>query len=532
MGAPIPYDLRQSPHLRLLPRILLLAVAALLAASAPASADDVIYTTTSNGGSFATIDPATGAATILGPTGHSDVYAAAVDTDGTVWTIVDGYTTATIATVNKTTGAATPAASEIGTPMVTLEIAGDGTMYGIGYTDQKLYQINKSTGVGTAVGPATGINQAMDAAFDCDGNLWATVYGNMWTVNTTTGLATAKPAVTGVAGGSAAIMGLMVDSSCRMLATTYANPGTLYSLDPVTGAATLIGSTGLVNPHGGGIRTFVPDTDAPSTTDDLPVTFGNIAPTVTLNAYDAGSGVAHIYCEIGVDPAAPTTSSHVYDASDKPRLAHGEKIRYFAVDKRGNAEHEHVSTPAKVDTVAPTTGDDVPLAAPQAPVAVTLTAIDGPDTPGGSAGVAAIHYEIGADPAEPTTASPRYDAAAKPVLKNGEKIRYFAVDAAGNTEAGKTSRPVPAPPVVTTKTSNRQVTINLRSAYNGHKVRKVRATIDGRYAKATRTRRGYKLVVDMRGHDCTPAKVKLQVALKNAPAFTIKRTFKTCTPGR
>jgi hypothetical protein len=335
-------------------------------------------------------------------------------------------------------------------------------------------------------------------------------------------------------------MGLMVDSSCRMLATTYANPGSLYSLDPATGAATLIGSTGLVLPHGGSIRTFVPDRDAPSTTDDVPVTFRNTAPAVTLDASDAGSGVARIYCEIGLDPAAPTTSSHVYDANDKPKLAHGEKIRYFAVDKRGNAEYEHVSAPAKVDTVAPTTGDDVPAAAQQAPVAVTLTATDGPDTPAGSAGVASIHYEAGADPAEPTTASPRYDAAAKPVLKNGEKIRYFAVDAAGNAEAGKTSRalqvqeqaPAPAPPVVTTKTSNRQVTINLRSSYNGHKVRAVRATIDGRDATATRTSRGYKLLVDMRGHDCTPVKVKLKVALKNARALKIKRTFKTCTPGR
>jgi hypothetical protein len=517
-------------------RILLFVFATLLALAAPAaraSADDLIYTTTDNGTAMATIDPATGTGTVLGPLGHSNAFAAAIDTDGTLWTIVDGYTTARIATVNKTTGQATPAPSQIGTAMITLEIAGDGTMYGIGYSDQRLYRIDKTTGVGTPVGPATGISVTMDTAFDCDGRLWATVNGDLWTVDTTTGVATAKPSITGISGGASMVMGLMVDSSCRMLATTFANPGELYALNTTTGAATLVGSTGLNLPHGGSIRTFVPDTDAPSTTDDVPASFGNTAPTVTLNASDgAGSGVARIYCEIGVDPQAPTTSSHVYDPSNKPKLAHGEKIRYFAVDQRGNAEPEHTSAAAKVDTLAPATADDVPAAAQQTPVTVTLSAADGPTTPGDFAGVAAIHYEIGANPATPTTASPRYDAAKKPVLQNGEKIRYFAVDAAGNAEAVKTSRSAQVTAVVVTKVSQRKLTINLRARYNGRAVRAVHATIDGRKAKTARTRRGHTLLVDMRGHDCTPVKVQIKVALKGARAFTIKRTFKTCTPGR
>ncbi len=524
------------------PKILLFVFATLLAVTAPAaraSANDVIYTTTDNGISFATIDPSTGTGAVLGPTGYSNVYAAALDTDGTLWTIVNGYTTAQIATVDTTTGAATPRPSQIGTPMITLEIAGDGTMYGIGFTDQKLYEIDKTTGVGTPVGPATGINQAMDMAYDCDGNLWATANGAVWAVDTTTGTVTAKPAITGVSGSAAMVMGLMVDSSCQMLATTYDNPGKLYKLNPATGAATLVGSTGLVQPHGGSIRTFVPDTQAPTTSDDVPVKFVNTSPTVTLTASDgAGSGVARIYCEIGVDPPAPTTASPVYDANNKPKLAHGAKIRYFAVDQRGNAEHEHTSAPAKVDTLAPTTTDNVPAAGQQSPVTVTLSATDSPATAGDSAGVEAIYYETGTNPAVPTTASRRYDAANKPILKHDEKISYFAVDAAGNAESAKSSRPVQVqvqPPVKVqppVRTSQRQVTIHLRSRYNGHAVRAVRATIDGRKAKAKRTRRGYRLHVDMRGHDCTPVKVKIKIALKGARAFSIKRTFKTCTPGR
>ncbi len=42
----------------------------------------------------------------------------------------------------------------------------------------------------------------------------------------------------------------------------------------------------------------------------------------------------------------------------------------------------------------------------------------------------------------PTTASAVYDPQSKPLLTNGEKISYFSVDAIGNAEAPKTSRPV------------------------------------------------------------------------------------------
>jgi hypothetical protein len=509
-------------------------LATLLALTAPAAralASDVIYTTADNGTSIATVDPSTGTGAVLGPTGYSNVFAAALDTDGTLWTIVDGFTTAQIATVDKTTGHATPAPNPIGTPMITLEVGADGTLYGIGYSDQRLYRIDKATGVGTPVGPATGIATAMDTAFDCDGHLWVTANGQVWTVDTTTGAATAKPSITGVSGGPAMVMGLMFDSSCRMLATTYMNPGDLYAIDPATGAATLIGTTGLNMPHGGSIRTFVPDTQAPTTTDDVQATFRNAPQHVTLTASDGtGSGVARIYCTIGTDPPAPTTASQVYDPEHKPTLAHGEKIRYFAVDQRGNAEPEHSSAAAKVDTQAPTTTDDVPAGVRQLPVAVTLSATDSPTTQGDFSGVAAIHYEIGSNPADPSTASPRYDPANKPILKNGEKIRYFAVDAAGNAETAKTSSAAQVQAPAVTKTSRRKVTIHLRSRYNRHAVRSVRATIDGRKAKVARAGRGYRVVVDMRGHACTPVKVRIKIALAGAPKFTLRRTFTTCAP--
>src|SRR5262249_2591233 len=157
--------------------------------------------------------------------------------------------------------------------------------------------------------------------------------------------------------------------------------------------------------------------------------------------------------------------------------ANGEKIRYFAVDQNGNAETPKTSPAAKVDTVAPATTDNVPAAAQTGPVTVTLSATDD------ASGVAAIHYEAAANPAAPTAASPVYAPAHKPVLGNGEKIRYFAVDNVGNAEAVKTSR-------AAARISVRLFTVHLAARHAGHAVRSVSATIDGAKAKVARTRKG------------------------------------------
>ena len=506
-----------------LPLLLLTTLLALAVPAARASADDVIYTTADNGTSLASIDPVTGAGNVVGSFGYSDTFGLATDTDGTLWTIVNDTSAGDqIARVDKATGQATPAPGAIGSPMYAFDIAGDGTIYGLGMSDDTLYRIDRTTGVGTPVGGPSGLSSAMDLAFGCDGTLWGTAMGDLYTIDTTTGVATMQVSMNGF-GGATNVMGIMFDSACHMLATTYSSPGSLYSIDTDTGAGTLVGTTGLNAPHGGSIRAFVQDHQAPATTDDVPTTFKNTKPTVTLSASDgAGSGVAHIYCTIGANPPAPTTSSTVYDPAHKPTLANGEKIRYFAVDQRGNAETENSSPAAKVDTVAPSSTDDVPAAVQQGPVTVTLNATDD------AAGVAAIHYEAGASPAAPTASSPVYDPARKPTLNNGEKIRYFAVDAAGNAESAKTSRAVQ----IATPVSVRLFTIHVGARYKGHAVREVSATLDGRNAKVAHTRKGYKLVVDLRGHSCTPAKVRIEVKLAHARAVTLRRTFLTCTPGK
>jgi antitoxin (DNA-binding transcriptional repressor) of toxin-antitoxin stability system len=313
-----------------------LMVGAAGASAAPAP-PDVIYTTATDGTTFATLDSLTGAGTLLGSTGRAQGWAVAMDTDGTMWTTINGFGAAQIATVDKVTGQATPVGSPLGTWMIALEIAPDGTMYGIGYSDRRLYRINKATGAGTLIGADTGIAATMDLAFDCAGRLWATAMGNMWTVDPATGIAVARPSITGVTQGAASVMGLMVDRSCRMYVTTYTSPSSMYELDPATGSATLIGVTGLARPHGGSAGLVV-DTQAPATTDDVPATAAAARVTVSLSATDNGSGVDKTYYTLGAAPAAPSTASTPYDPANKPALNVGEKLRYFSVDVAGNAE--------------------------------------------------------------------------------------------------------------------------------------------------------------------------------------------------
>jgi Ca2+-binding RTX toxin-like protein len=182
------------------------------------------------------------------------------------------------------------------------------------------------------------------------------------------------------------------------------------------------------------------DQTAPVTTDDVPAGPQPGAVTVTLTAGDgvAGSGVAKTFYTTGVAPADPTAASAVYDPANKPVLGNGEEIKYFSVDEVGNVESVKTSGRADVDSVAPVTSDDVPSGFVAHPWAVMLTAADGI----GGSGVAKTFYTTGVAPADPTTASAVYDPAHKPVLTNGQEIKYFSVDLAGNAEAIRISAAV------------------------------------------------------------------------------------------
>ena len=82
------------------------------------------------------------------------------------------------------------------------------------------------------------------------------------------------------------------------------------------------------------------------------------------------------------------------------------------------------------DIDAPATTDNVPGGFVNHAVTVTLTAADT-----GGSGVAQTHYTT--DGTAPTTASPTYDAGSKPVLTNGQRIKYFSVDDFGQRRSGQ-----------------------------------------------------------------------------------------------
>jgi hypothetical protein len=198
------------------------------------------------------------------------------------------------------------------------------------------------------------------------------------------------------------------------------------------------------------------DAAAPATTDDVPAGWENGPVTVTLAAGDAASGVAATY--FTTDGSTPTTGSATYDAGNKPTLSNGGSIKYFSVDVAGNAESVRTSAVAKVDQTAPSTSDDVPATWQNGPRAVHLDASDS------GSGVSDTYYTTGSGPATPTTSSPEYDPANPPTLQDGEKISYFSVDGAGNSETVKTSPALKvdsADPTVTSDFSNTWVNHDL-----------------------------------------------------------------------
>jgi hypothetical protein len=215
-----------------------------------------IWSTGGDGTEMATIDRATGLGSTIGPQGFTQGWAAAFDLDGTLYTLVNGFSaSAILGTVNQTTGAVTLIGNGVGASMISLEFSAAGVLYGIGYSDGILYQINKTTGVGTAIGTGTGISLNMDLAFNSAGTLLATVGDQLWTVNTTTGTSTLLGTVTNVCPGGQ-IMAIMFDANDVLYATTYAtaDASCLLVINLATMSATTVGLTGLHLPHGGDIR--------------------------------------------------------------------------------------------------------------------------------------------------------------------------------------------------------------------------------------------------------------------------------------
>ena len=153
-----------------------------------------------------------------------------------------------------------------------------------------------------------------------------------------------------------------------------------------------------------------------------------------------GAGAPDYTASAGVDQTSGAYSTSgpytkTSDSSSNSTLPDGTyAARADQSDASLNIGHSSATPTFTIDTQDPSTGDDVPTSFVNHDVTVTLTRSDG-----SGSGVDKTYYTTGANPADPTTASSVYDPNSKPVLQNGEKIKYFSTDKAGNAEAVQTS---------------------------------------------------------------------------------------------
>jgi hypothetical protein len=162
------------------------------------------------------------------------------------------------------------------------------------------------------------------------------------------------------------------------------------------------------------------DTAAPTTTDDAPSGWqAASSATVTLSASDATSGVAATQYKL--DDATGWSSGTSVAVSGEG--AH--TIKYRSVDAAGNTE-ETESCTVKLDTVAPTTGDDAPSGWQKSSSAtVHLTAGDA------TSGVATTDYSTDGGATWTMGSS-------LTVSTEGETtVRYRSTDEAGNVETAR-----------------------------------------------------------------------------------------------
>ena len=274
-----------------------------------------------------------------------------------------------------------------------------------------------------------------------------------WTVDTTSPVVniTSGPAANAFSATASPSFGFTATDTnldtvqCKLDTGSYANCTTPYAPGSLAdGSHTIvIQATDKAGNQASAARTWSVDTTPPTTTDNAPTGFWKQAVTVTLSPGDGtGSGVAST--TYSVDNGATHTGTSVVIAAPSNHTNDGvHTIRYFSTDNVGNTESTN-SVTVSIDTTAPSTTSDSPLAGPPTsppvfPVpstrnqAVTLTPTDaGADvTP-----PASTTYSVDGGAPETGTA-----VTLSPTIADGwHTITYHSVDNAnpsGNVEATK-----------------------------------------------------------------------------------------------
>jgi hypothetical protein len=201
------------------------------------------------------LDTVTGLGSVIGPFGAEGVFAGAFSPAGTFYTVINTYSSGTaLATVDLTTGHATPYAPVANKGIDMLQFDHAGTLYAS--EGASLYRMDVGTGALTNIGGfGPGVGSMMDLAVDSHGTMYGVASGTLggnsqfYSINTATGAATLLFAVS-----EPCIMGLAFDSADKLYGTNYCTGNSpLYSIDLAGHSISMVGMSGVGNLHGGDI---------------------------------------------------------------------------------------------------------------------------------------------------------------------------------------------------------------------------------------------------------------------------------------
>jgi hypothetical protein len=236
-----------------------LAAGLLLLLAGAAEADPVLYGgngfSNVNTGALVTINQTTGAGTLVGnPAGPNALRGIAFSSPTQLFGVELSGGRGTLVQINPDTGALISTIGPITSGGVQINMGslsfqpGTGVLYGIRENDGVglgglLYTINTTTGVATLVGN-TGAGAGGGIAFAPDGTLYQTSYHHNFDF---TALNTLDPA-TGAVLTSVPLTTYFPGLAIRPDGTIFASRGAftdlIFTIDPTTGAATLVGNTG------------------------------------------------------------------------------------------------------------------------------------------------------------------------------------------------------------------------------------------------------------------------------------------------
>ncbi len=222
-----------------------------------AESPGLLYGTAGAGNQLVAFNLKAGTVRVIGETGYPlSVALTFCRPWGMPYTVINFSSPANqLATLNLSTGAATPVGSPLGKTLgiMGLVCSADGTLYASQstaspVTSNGLYTVDRETGQASLIGPIGADTVIMAMDFAPDGTLYGASPKSLYTINPSNGSATKVIDFSGVA----KVMGLAIGRDGDFFISDFfplPQGSTVYALDISTGAATPILNTGLAFVH-------------------------------------------------------------------------------------------------------------------------------------------------------------------------------------------------------------------------------------------------------------------------------------------